>query len=1186
MHLKLVEMTGFKSFANKTQIELDDGFTAIVGPNGSGKSNITEAIKWVLGEQSAKSLRGHKMDDIIFAGAKDKKPSQYAEVTLVFDNTDRVLDIDMDEVSVSRRFTRAGESSYLINRHNCRLKDVTELMMDTGVGRESFSIISQGKVESIFTQKAEDRRGIFEEAAGVMKYKNRKKEAERKLKRSEENLYRIYDILSEVEGRLEPLASQCQAAVKYQDKKTELSDIEIALTAVQIETISEQWQIAKQDLASYNDDITLKKGKLTEIQALLTTYRQQETQTEEALNDLQEKYVDIVQDAEKVQTKIQVHNQQLAFNKRDRDGQKQALADLAESIELSEENIAYMGNQVADMAKDYQAKEQAFQAVKTELKTLGSDNHDLLENTRNQYIEGLQEQSHLRNQIIQAEKELEVSSQQEARQKRQLAELEAQLAIAETAKAELEASLKAKKNKIASLLADYQAHATRLKQMVVDGKQGKIQLNQLSQDNMRLEARKNSLEDLEREHAGFYQGVKVALNMQSEIAGIHGAVSQLMTVRAEYTTAVEIALGGGMQNIVTENGQVAGQVISELKRRRAGRATFLPLDIIKGRSLNDQILQTAQATVGFIGVLETLVNFDPKYQAIMANLMGNILVVDNLTNGRKLASSIQYKHRIVSLEGDIINAGGSMTGGANKRQSNGLLSRKADIEGLTAEIAITQAKQEKLESQLNQSDKDLENAQAQLAALKSAGDEARFDERTLEREQEQAIKQCNNLQGRIDVQVYEQETAVEDSVALQQTYMSNQQVFKEVSDKVIQWKQTLDNLNLSASEKESRRVEVQNKYQTLATEHAVLKERKIQLADKYQSEKKALVANESNYTALTEQLDQADSHLDHQTESSADLEKRYQELLIQQKNLNQEIKERRQERKTVHEKRQTSDVEMTALNEQLQVLMQKQAKVEATASRYEVAIDNHLLQLSEEYGLTYERARQESELNMSIEMASLRVRQLKKEIDQLGPVNLNAIAEYEEVHERYVFMAKQRDDVLQAKDILYNTIAEMDQEVTQRFHETFEAIRDQFEVIFPKLFGGGKASLELTDPNDLLATGIEISAQPPGKRLQLLSLLSGGEKALTAIALLFAILQVKTVPFSILDEVEAALDETNVSRFGRFLREFMTKTQFIVITHRKGTMEEAHLLYGVTMQESGVSKLASVRLEDFDTAGE
>lgn len=1183
MYLKTVEIVGFKSFADKTTIEFDNGFTAIVGPNGSGKSNITEAIKWVLGEQSAKSLRGSKMSDVIFAGAEDRRQGQYAQVTLTFDNSDRALEFDTDEVAVSRRYTAAGDSEYLINRRPCRLRDITELMMDTGIGRDSFSMISQGKVELIFTQKPEDRRGIFEEAAGVMKYKSRKHEAERKLKHTEENLHRIYDILSEISGRIEPLEAQKNAAIHYKESKAELSEIEIALSAVQIETLNEQWQVAKNDIASYAEDISNRRTILSETQAALVDYKGQAAEAETAVNELQERYVDLVKNAEQLQAKIQVHHQQVLFKENNQASQAENLDSLKAAVKDFKTTIIQLKAQLGDMKKDISQKTADRDGLLSALEDLADDSETAVQARRTEYIAALQKQSLLQNDLSQLEKDMANEAATLEKDQSDRSEKEANLAELKDQLAQAVADKEVLGQEIEQLLGQYQAQDQAVKAKQDEAYRANQEMNQANQRLMQATARKESLEDLDRDHAGFYQGVKAALDLANTIQGVHGAVAQLLRVPDTYTGAVETALGGAMQNIVTQNGQVASQLIGELKRQRAGRATFLPLDVIKGRSINQGDLNKIQSMPGFIGVMVDLVDFDSQYQQIMANLMGNVIVADNLDNARAIAKSLYSRYRIVTLESDVINAGGSMTGGATKRNNNaGLLSRKTDIDQLSQEITSLSATVADLQRKMTQASEAAESMAKDLTAIKEQGDEARFSERTL-------TSQIDQLEGQIDDLTQALKTGESLQVNASKTKAKQEKAkaklvadLKEVDDQVDQLKNLIEDMNLSATDKAEKRSQLQGQLQTAETELAVLKSKYDQAEGQLQGQEAELTAKENQVSQVEAELETMREAILSNSETSGTLEADYQAAVKAQKDCEAELKAMRKVRNEAQSKADELDQEVQDMNTHLQDLLEKQAKIEATASRYEVSIDNHLTHLREEYGLTFERARATSELTMSMESASLKVRQLKKEIEQIGPVNLAAIDEFEEVNERFIFMQKQRDDVLAAKEKLYQTISEMDEEVAERFEQAFVAIRDAFEEIFPKLFGGGRASLKLTQPDNLLESGIDIEAQPPGKRLQHLSLLSGGEKALTAIALLFAILDVKTVPFSILDEVEAALDEANVARYGKFLRDFADKTQFIVITHRKGTMESANILYGVTMQDSGVSKLAAVRLEDFD----
>lgn len=1183
MYLKTVEIIGFKSFADKTTIEFDNGFTAIVGPNGSGKSNITEAIKWVLGEQSAKSLRGAKMSDVIFAGAVDRRKGQYAQVTLIFDNKDRSLDFDSDEVSLTRRYTAAGDSEYMINRRPCRLKDITEMMMDTGIGRDSFSIISQGKVEQIFTQKAEDRRGIIEEAAGVMKYKSRKHEAERKLKHTEENLHRIYDILSEIADRIEPLEIQKDKAIHYKQSKKALSEIEIALTTVQIETLNEQWQVAKNDLASYVSDIDRRRQTLNETQTALSKYRTEASEADEKVNDLQSTYVDLVKNAEQLQAKIQVHHQQVLYKQNNQASQEDTLDDLKASVKAFQADIIQLKAKMSDMAKEIASQTEKRDEIAQSVNDLSSGGEDVVQARRTEYIEALQEQSNLKNQISQLEQEMANEAVNAEKDQSDRAEKETQIASLEEQLAKIQVEKETLAKQIEDLLSQYQQQSQLVKDQQDASYKNNQLMNQANQQLMQARARKDSLEDLERDHAGFYQGVKAALDLSKQISGVHGAVAQLIRVPDVYTGAVETALGGAMQNIVTENGKVASQLIGELKRQRAGRATFLPLDVIRGRSIGQSDLNKVQRLPGFIGVMADLVDFDQQYDQIVRSLMGNVIVADNLENARTISKSLNSRYRIVTLESDVINAGGSMTGGATKRQNNaGLLSRKTDIDSLTLQIDQLAKTVEQYEADMKEASDQAEQLNEDLQEIKGQGDEARFHERTVTSQIDQLSSQISELKESLEKGGDSQKRLAQIKASKEKSLKALRDDLKAVDDQVIHLKDAIDSLSLSASEKAQKREQLQGQLQSAETDLAVLKSKHEQVKDNLASREQELTDKKAQVDQVEESLRMMTEAILSNSETSNSLEKDYQAAVKAQKDCEADLNAVRKVRNDAQKQADKLDQEVKEMNNHLQSLLEKQAKIEASISRHEVSIDNHLNHLREEYGLTFERARETSQLEMSMESASLKVRDLKKEIENIEPVNLAAIDEFEEVNERFIFMQKQRDDVLEAKAKLYQTISEMDEEVSERFEVTFNNIRDSFEAIFPKLFGGGQASLKLTDPSNLLESGIEIEAQPPGKRLQHLSLLSGGEKALTAIALLFAILDVKTVPFSILDEVEAALDEANVARYGKFLREFADKTQFIVITHRKGTMEAANILYGVTMQESGVSKLAAVRLEDFD----
>lgn len=1180
MYLKAIEMVGFKSFADKTRIELDKGFTAIIGPNGSGKSNIIEAIKWVLGEQSAKSLRGKRMDDVVFAGSSQRRQSQYAQVSLIFDNKNHILMPEVDQVSISRRYTRNGESLYQINEKACRLKDITQLMMDTGVGKESFSIISQGKVEEIFSQKPEERRAIFEEAAGVMKYKSRKQEAERKLLKAHENLNRIKDIVHEIEGRLEPLRLQKEAAESYQIKKKELSEIEIALTAVQIETLNEKWQLTKKDLEAYQKEHEEKRQAFEHLQEQLADDQVQLDQSEMKVNQLNAAYVQVVQKAEKASSRIQIANQKKEYQFLNQQSQQQTLEQLKTRLDQQKDEANALQAKERKQQEEVEAKQALYDRMKESLQQIKQEEGIDLESLRNDYISLLQRESDLKNQIQQIQKDLDQYEQQNLRFQKRKEEQEAQKkAFADQVNAHQKAWQEASDH-VRSLVKTYQEKAQAFTEKKKQVEKLKAGYQQTTTALLQKKAQKDSLQALADHHDGFYFGVKNALAMKAQFSGMHGAVAQLLEVPEEYALACEVVLGGAMQNIVTDSGASAQAIIKRLREKKAGRATFLPLDTIKSRSIpRDQKLQLVKEH-GFLGVLVDLVSYQSLYKTIMENLMGQILVAQDLTYARQIAKKIHYRYRVVTLAGDVVNAGGSLTGGATKQKQGGLLSRKNQLRQLQASIdQLTQSLHEE-EDQLEAATSHLKALQEELLTLQKEGDESRFEERRLKEKEESLNERLQEVIKELQAGEYDETVLSQDREDSQQDLQAKQDSLEDLTHHLTTLKQQMDHQRMSEEEKSLQEAQIQKDYQEISTTLAVLKEQLKQTRIAYCEKDQQLASSQEEITHLENYLEELESHSGEEESSLSQLETTYQALLDEKKQLEKQLHTAKSERRVMQNQQAEHDEAYKELNQGLQSLLQKLAKLEASAGRYEVAIDNHLEQLREEYGLTYERAREVSDLKISVEEASNRVRLLKRQIDQLGPVNLASIEEYEEVHTRYEFMIKQRDDILEAMNNLYQTIEEMDTEVSERFKETFGAIQQAFERIFPALFGGGKASLRLTDEGDLLHTGIEIMAQPPGKRLQLLSLLSGGERALTAIALLFAILDVKTVPFSILDEVEAALDDNNVARYGKYLQDFSEKTQFIVISHRKGTMQSANILYGVTMQERGVSKLASVRLED------
>ncbi|MEC1502100.1 chromosome segregation protein SMC [Bacillus sonorensis] len=1180
MFLKRLDVIGFKSFAERISVDFVKGVTAVVGPNGSGKSNITDAIRWVLGEQSAKSLRGGKMEDIIFAGSDSRKKLNLAEVTLTLDNDDRFLPIDFHEVSVTRRVYRSGESEFLINNQSCRLKDIIDLFMDSGLGKEAFSIISQGKVEEILSSKAEERRSIFEEAAGVLKYKTRKKKAENKLFETQDNLNRVEDILHELEGQVEPLKMQASIARDYLEKKDELEKIEIALTAFDIEELHQKWEALSQKVEKAKDEEMAASSAIQAKEAKIEDTRDKIQALDESVDELQQVLLLTSEELEKLEGRKEVLKERKKNASQNRAQLEDTIAQRGEKEKTLKENIAAqklvfekLQGEVKDLAKRLKEKTQA-------LSVYSENVEEEIEQLKSDYFELLNEQASLRNELQFLEDQM---SQSAAVQKRLAENNEKYLSERreldeQKAKAEHEFSLFEER-------LEHQIKAYRDAQRNYELKKNEYEkkesaLYQAYQYVQQARSKKEMLEAMQEDFSGFYQGVKEVLKARSELPGIHGAIAELIKTDERYETAIEIALGASAQHIVTENEDAARRAIQYLKQHSSGRATFLPLSVIKERSIQPRDIEAAKENPSYIGIASELVSFDPAYRTAVQNLLGTVLITEHLKGANDLAKRLGHRYRIVTLEGDVVNPGGSMTGGAVKKKNSSLLGRNRELEAVTERLQVMEDKTEALESEVKSLKQAIQKLERELQALREDGERLRAEQQEIKGrlyELELAEKNVNS-----HLEIYDQEKS-----ALLKEDEEKKQRKKELEEKLAA---ISENLKALDGEIESLTERKQTRTSTKETLQSELTDLKVVLAKTEQScanEREKLARLEEEFAENDEALKIAKedlSFLTNEMSSNSSGEEKLEEAAKQKlndKNKTAElIASRREQRMKLQKGLETEELElkeMKRLYKQMAGLLKDE---EVKLGRMEVELDNLLSFLREEYGLSFEGAKEKYPLELAPEEARKRVKLIKLAIEELGTVNLGSIEEYERVNERYTFLTEQKDDLLEAKNTLFQVIEEMDEEMTKRFSETFAQISSHFEDVFRALFGGGRAELRLTDPNDLLQSGVDIIAQPPGKKLQNLSLLSGGERALTAIALLFSILKVRPVPFCVLDEVEAALDEANVFRFAQYLKKYSDETQFIVITHRKGTMEEADVLYGVTMQESGVSKLVSVKLEE------
>ncbi|EMF0268991.1 chromosome segregation protein SMC [Enterococcus hirae] len=1186
MYLKRIEIAGFKSFADKTVIDFENSVTAVVGPNGSGKSNITEAIRWVLGEQSAKSLRGGKMPDIIFAGSDSRNPLNVAEVTVLLDNSDHYLPLDYQEISVTRRYRRTGESDFFINKQPCRLKDIQELFLDSGLGKESFSIISQGKVEAIFSSKPEDRRGIFEEAAGVLKYKQRKKKAEQKLFETEDNLSRVQDIIYELQEQLTPLAEQSEIAKKFLQLKEELTQTDIALMITEINVAKKEWEEKQTQLTQFNQELTKLATHIQSQEAVLSEKRKQNAKKDRQIEKGQQSLLALSERLKQAEGQKDVLIERTKHTQKSTQEYQASLAEAQKKVAHFEELQEKLTKETTEKETEIQEAQQQLMKTQQELEKYQKSTKELLSELRDQYVDLMQEQANVGNELKYLERQY---LQETSKSKQTLAkqsEVEASVLALSSQKQELS-------EKQANLQQALVKNQHELEEVQTKGKTVQTKLTneqpkmyQLMNQVQQLQARQKSLQEIQENYFGFYQGVRLVLQHKQQLSGIVGAVAELIDVPSSFTLAIETALGGAAQHVIVENEHDARQAITYLKKQRGGRATFLPLTTIKPRQLPAHVLSQAAAVDGFLGIASEQVTFPAEIQTVVHNLLGTILLAKDLTSANAIAQTIRYQYRVVSLEGDVMNAGGSMTGGANKRGNQGsLFSQNQELKQLTAEY-------EQADQQLQNQEKIVQELQTKVADLSQKQEKLRTQNEQLRFEEQEITNQLQNITN--DLARFEKEKQLSnfETRELQQfieTYQKQQAELTARQKEIEQQRQQIDeeikSLNQESDQMEEKRSQVQARKAQEQADLAVLKEQfnhlQIQLRGARVQKNEAL----ERQTSLEQQLATLTADFSDHEITEESLASQITELAQQREELQAELVAVKEQRERTQKEIDQLETVLAEKNQQQKQQLTEQSKLEVQKDRAEMLLDHQLSYLQTEYQISFEKAVADYQPTSDIVSSRTKVAVLKEQIADLGPVNIRSIEQFEQVNERHTFLATQRDDLLSAKNQLFETMEEMDAEVRARFKEVFEAIRQEFKVVFPNMFGGGRAELVLTDPSDLLKTGIEIEVQPPGKKLQSLSLLSGGERALTAIALLFSIIRVCPVPFCILDEVEAALDEANVKRFGRYLSDFQDDTQFIVVTHRKGTMVAADVLYGVTMQESGVSKIVSVRMEDINEEG-
>ena len=1183
MYLKKLELQGFKSFANKTSLEFMPGITTVIGPNGSGKSNISDAIRWVLGEQSMKSLRGTKSEDIIFAGTENRKSQGFAEVSLVIDNQDAKLPIEFAEVTITRRLYRSGETGYFINKAPCRLKDILELIMDTGIGKDGYSIIGQGKIDEILSNKSEDRRGIFEEAAGIIKYRTRKAESEKKLEQAKLNLLRVNDILSEIEVNLDPLKLQAEKAKKFLSLRDELKTIEIGLFLVNIES----YKVKLKELLKNIDELNF---QIDDENVNLNNLQQEKDKIKQGLDDLiisieemQNLSFESTNKIEKINADINVARERITNNKENFDRYLKEIEEQeTRKVELNTEKEERQNKKInlstnkEKFTKELEEKEKMLAEITAKLsqeeteiegkKKIVEESQDLKYDKR----EGIKTQEIVYENLVKREKVLQQELQET------ISELD-EKRLYKTDIAKVFTKIEAKRNEYSKKIEEIEEKKTESSKRVAEFE---TVINNLESEIRVKNSKCKFLQEMEKEKEGYQKAIKEILlecdRNASLKKGVHDVLANLITVPKEYETAIEIALGGTLQNIVTDTEEDAKKLIEYLRKNNLGRASFLPISSVKGKKV-DHLIKNGLS--GVIGIASDLVKTAPKYEEIILNLLGKTVVVEDMDTAIILARQNKYGFKIVTLKGDIINPSGAISGGSIKQNTTNIIGRAGQIKDLLSELSKLEKNLEKVKNEKKEYIKLITSILEQAETIEK---EAQSSEITYATEKQKV-------------------ESIEEAIAKLENKLAN--LKKESLDIEKTKEQTL----ITKARYETEIKELEQKMETLNGQISVFAEKNKdnqKYIDDLNFDITNLKISVSSFDESANSLDEIIARIDQdilniekgitvKKEQRIKIEQDNKMLEEQITNLNNQIEEIKQnvnqsvekveelKKKRQEENSRLDNVELS-IAEKLKLLENlkgETAKLDIKKSKIDVELEQIEQKLWEDYEITPNNAEQEFEKPKNVQTTTKRVKELKEQIKNLGSINIDSIEEYRQTKERYDFMCEQRLDLEDSSAKLRKVIQDMTKIMKEQFAEKFNIINKNFGEVFKELFGGGKAELKLTDEENILECGIDIEVQPPGKKLQNMTLLSGGEKAFTAIALLFAILKINPAPFCVLDEIEAALDDVNVYRFAEYLKKFADETQFLVITHRKGTMEAADTVYGITMEENGISKLLSMQLK-------
>ncbi len=1182
MYLKRLELQGFKSFADKTILEFKPGITSVIGPNGSGKSNISDSIRWVLGEQSMKSLRGSNSSDVIFAGTQNRKSLGFAEVSIVIDNSDQKLPIEYNEVTVTRKIYRSGETGYFINKTPCRLKDILELFMDTGIGKDGYSIIGQGKIDEILSNKSEDRRRIFEEAAGIVKYRTRKQESEKKLEQTKLNLLRINDILAEIEGNIEPLKIQSEKAKKFLDLREELKGIEVGLFLYNIETYKAKLEEIIKDeeiMQSQYDEENIKLDKIRELKEALKTQVEEMT---EKIEKMQNIGFESSNQIEKINSDIQVATERKENNKQNKERFnteieeiKGKIVELEEEKKQKQEKKTNLNVNKEKFQKQLEEKEAELAQITKKL----TDKELEIEEKKQIVEQSIDEKYEIAGQINAQDVNFENLEKRQKSIKQELQTAISELDEARMHKQELSKGFYDIQSKRDVALQKIEQISTQKEESTKKLKEFDDKINTTLYDIRMKEARYKFLVETEKEKEGYTKSVKSLLlecekdNLLKK--GVHGVLANLISTPKEYETAIEMCLGASLQNIITDTEEDAKKLIEFLRKGNLGRASFLPITSVKGKKL-DNIKQ--KGIEGIIGIASDLVKYQNKYEQIVLNLLGRTVIVEDMNTAISLAKQNNYSFRIVTLKGDLINPSGAITGGSVANKTVNILGRGREIEDLQKQIKKLEKQKEDAEKQKQEYEASIESILKEAETLEKNLQEIEIVYATENQKMVSIEENISKLEARY-------QKLQEEQKHIEQEKIENREIKKQKEDEIQNLTKKIEELNIVIEEFAKTNQTNQSYINDLNFDITNLKisvssfdESNLSIDEMLERIEQDVENNKisiQNKMVQIKTIEEENRAID---EAIISYKEQIENIKKEVENSSKTIEELKQARTQNNEKLSSLEEEISSKFKVLEDLKEQIVKLDVKKTKLEQDMEQMINTLWEEYELTPNNA-EGFEKPANVQVAQKEVHKLRNQIKDLGSINIDSIEEYKKTKERYDFMSEQRLDLENTITKLRKMISEMTETMKTQFAEKFAIINKNFNEVFVELFGGGKAELILEDEANILECGIDIKAQPTGKKLQNMMLLSGGEKAFTAIALLFAILKINPAPFCILDEIEAALDDVNVYRFADYLKKFSKETQFLVITHRKGTMEAADTVYGVTMEENGISKLLSMKLK-------